>query len=129
MRPPTRWYLVIPVPPPPPHRSQTPTSKVVNVPAAGPGTWDYADVQGPVLGTAGPVEHFRVAVEQGIPVPVGEFAAKVQAVLGDPRGWTAGGLDSPAPVMEQQTLGLHGCVANPWPYLNGHRYAGPPGQY
>lgn len=193
------------------------------VPSSGTGSFQYASSRGLLLGTAGPLRRYRVAVERGSGVDAGEFAAAVDGALGDQRSWTGGGrrrlqrvsggadhdftillatartagrlcaaggvnirvggrpytscrvshtvvlnLDrwhrsvdhlvaagvplaeyrtyvvnhevghefgyghegcprsgAPAPVMMQQTLFLNGCLPNPWPYLNGARYAGP----
>ena len=61
------------------------------VPAKGPGKFVYASGRGPVLGTAGPIKQFRVAVERGVGEDAADFAEHVENTLGDRRSWVGGG--------------------------------------
>ncbi|MFY1673401.1 DUF3152 domain-containing protein [Plantactinospora sp. WMMB334] len=71
-------------------RSGPATDPGADYPTTGPGTFGYA-TGGRVLGRAGTLRRYHVAVEQGMGQEVAPFAAAVDAVLGDPRGWTASG--------------------------------------
>ncbi|MFI7540122.1 DUF3152 domain-containing protein [Actinoplanes sp. NPDC049599] len=55
------------------------------------GGFAVAGGHGPVLGSAGTLRRFKVAVEERIGRALGgDFADEVERVLGDPRSWTAG---------------------------------------
>ncbi|MGY1838320.1 MULTISPECIES: DUF3152 domain-containing protein [unclassified Modestobacter] len=56
----------------------------------GAGTVSVVDGSSQVYGT-GPLERFVVEVEDGIGVDGAQFAAAVEATLGDPRSWGSGG--------------------------------------
>ncbi|MGW4500573.1 DUF3152 domain-containing protein [Micromonospora sp. NPDC004336] len=58
-------------------------------PREGAGDFTTAAGDSPVRGTAGPVWRYRVAVESDAGQDAAAFAASVDEVLADPRGWTA----------------------------------------
>ena len=76
---PTRAPQPTPAPSPAPSGPAHPTGKLIRVPGGAPAS-------GP-----GPVRTFAVEVEDGLPVDPQRFAAFVENVLYDPRGWGAGG--------------------------------------
>lgn len=60
-------------------------------PSSGPGTWSYAKNQGKVLGAAGSIKRFRVAVEKNVAdEELDGFTSLVDETLGDARSWIAG---------------------------------------
>jgi hypothetical protein len=78
--------------PPPPPDADTPADgdpTPPGYPESGSGEFRYAEGTGPVLGSAGKLRRYRVAVEEGLAQPPGEFASEVDGILGDERGWIA----------------------------------------
>ena len=96
-----------PAPSPPPADQQEPAAAAVTTPARTAVPPDAADKAqskpaaarfafaggyGPVLGSAGTLRRFKVAVEKRLASgDGGNFADEIDRILGDPRSWIAGG--------------------------------------
>src|SRR5581483_7306206 len=80
----------LPSPSPSPSESGPVLQLDGDFPREGPGTFIYAAGEGPLLGGAGNLLRFHVAVESNIPEEIEEFTRMVDVVLGDPRSWIAG---------------------------------------
>ena len=70
--------------------SPTPTPAPVS-PAPVPGIYSTAPGSGPATGTGGDLVQYRVEVEDVVGISAVEFAAAVDTVTADPRGWTQAG--------------------------------------
>ncbi|MEU7973199.1 DUF3152 domain-containing protein [Micromonospora sp. NPDC049089] len=78
--------------PPPVTPSPPPVLRVPGaVPSAGTGGFGYDARSGPVLGRAGELRRYRVAVESGSAEDVTEFAEAVEAALAGPGSWVDSG--------------------------------------
>jgi Na+-transporting methylmalonyl-CoA/oxaloacetate decarboxylase gamma subunit len=72
---------------PPDAADQTPDAAAIAAAAEG---FTFAGGYGPVLGSAGTLRRFKVAVEERLgPGDGGDFADEIDRILGDPRSWTA----------------------------------------
>ncbi|GAA2128252.1 DUF3152 domain-containing protein [Glycomyces algeriensis] len=84
-----------PASPSPGAASPSPETEVAVTPPlyfSGTGTWSYAEpVNDAVVGDAGTLLQYDVAVENGLELDAAEFGAFVNATLADDRSWTAGG--------------------------------------
>ncbi|MGW5560375.1 DUF3152 domain-containing protein [Micromonospora sp. NPDC003944] len=89
--------VAAPLPPEPspsavPPSSPPPVLRVPGaVPSAGTGSFGYDSRSGPVLGRAGELRRYRVAVESGSDEDAGEFAQAVQTALAGPGSWVDSG--------------------------------------
>jgi cell division septation protein DedD len=79
-----------------------------------PGQWQYAEDSGSMIGTAGAVWTFRVAVESGLPVSVSEFTAAVDGALGDYRSWAGAGTVQMLRVPGSSASNFTVVLAQPW---------------
>ncbi len=73
-----------------PREESTPAPEASG-PAAGSGSFVYATGTGKALGAKGTLKRYRIAVEKGSGQEQAAFAAEVERILAEPRGWTGGG--------------------------------------
>lgn len=64
-----------------------PANATVTVPATGAGTVSALTIPAGEVKASGRTVRYSIEMENGLPVPTAEFAAAVQTVLTDPRGW------------------------------------------